>query len=115
MLSSLELQMLAEKIKENIRKEFKEIHLSGSLMDTIRVEKILSGFNVEIPAEIYDLNKYRSEGVVIYTGQGSYAQAVDVGGGFSGMHKNYVLNAIMDAIEDWKKEINGKVGKVSVL
>jgi hypothetical protein len=106
MLTSFDLQLLAEKIKENIQKEFEFIHLSKNLMDTITVARTTNGYEIEIPAEIYDINKYYKQGVIVYTNEGSYAQEVDDKGGFSTTHKNYIIRAIMNAIEDWKSNYN---------
>ncbi len=112
MLSELELLSLATKIKDNIQKEFALIHLSQNLMNTIKVTRTTMGFEIEIPAEIYDLTKWYKEKVVVYTGRGSYAQQVDVEGGFSETHKNYVERAIKNAIVQWVEETNIKVKKV---
>ena len=98
------LQKLAEKIKEKIRNDFKEVHLSQNLMNTISVSSTPTGFLIDIPAEIYDLAKYYKEGVIIYTGAGSYAEDVDINGGFSGKHKDYIERAILESVSEWLAE-----------
>ena len=98
------LQKLAEKIKEKIKDDFKEVHLSQKLMNTISVTPTSTGFLIDIPAEVYDLNKYKKEGVIVYTGNGSYAEEVDVQGGFSGKHKEYIERAILESIREWLVE-----------
>lgn len=105
LLSSEQLSLLAEKIKNLLRLEFEEVHLSANLMNTIKVNQTAMGFEVDIPAEIYDLNYYYDKGVIVYNGKGSYAQAVNVDGGFSGTHKGYVEYSIMMAIKEWMKEL----------
>ena len=103
------LQKLAEKIREYIRKDFEEVHLSRNLMDTISVYATEKGFNVDIPAEIYDIDKYLNDGVIIYTGDGSYAEAVNQQGGWSKSHIGYVEFAIKRAIFDWVTESNYRI------
>lgn len=99
-----DLQKLAEKIKAYIKKDFEEVHLSRNLMDTISVYATEKGFNVDIPAEIYDIDKYLNDGVIIYTGEGSYAQEVNQSGGWSKSHIGYVEYSIKRAIFDWVVE-----------
>lgn len=115
MLSSNELSILAEKIKNKISKNFENIHLSGNLMNSIVVRRTTNGFEIDIPAEIYDLQKWYKEKVIVYTGEGSYAQAVDTEGGFSGTHTDYVEKAIKEAIAEWTTEMKYNVGKVDWL
>lgn len=100
------LQDLAELIKEHIISGFEDKHLSRNLMNTIQVRKTDNGFEVDIPAEMYDLKKWNKEKVVVYTGQGSYAQRVDVTGGFSRKHKAYVEYAIEESITKWIQKNN---------
>lgn len=108
------LQKLAEKIKEKIRNDFKEVHLSQNLMNTISISSTPTGFLIDIPAEIYDLAKYYKEGVIIYTGAGSYAEDVDINGGFSGKHKDYIERAILESVSEWiaENELRSKVVKL---
>ena len=115
MLSSSELSVLAEKIKNKIEANFEYIHLSKNLIDTIEVRKTTFGYEVDIPAEIYDLKKWYKEGVIVHTGEGSYAQSVNTEGGFSGTHINYVEEAIKDAITEWQTEMKYNVRKVDWL
>lgn len=115
MLSSSELSILAEKIRNKIRLDFEYVHLSQNLINTIEVRRTTFGYEIDIPAEIYDLQKWFKEKVVVYTGQGSYAQEVDVSGGFSGKHTDYVELAIKEAISEWVSEMKYNVGKVDWL
>lgn len=115
MLSSDELSILAEKIRNKIRLNFEYAHLSQNLINTIKVQKTTFGYEIDIPAEIYDLQRWVKENVVVYTGQGSYAQEVDVNGGFSRRHTNYVEKAIKEAISEWVSEMRYNVGKVDWL
>lgn len=115
MLSYYQMQLLAMKIRDKLREDFIELHLTGNLMETIQINKTGTGFEIEIPAEIYDLKTWYEKGVIVYTGNGSYAQDVDVEGGFSGKHKNYVEDAIKEAISEWVKELNFNVRKVDII
>lgn len=96
-------------VAKNVKEEFRRIHLSGNLMDTLWVEKLNIGNEesisnekavvVHIPAVRYDIRRYREEGVVVHMPEeGSYAQAVNISGGFSHSHKGYVEEAITKAI-----------------
>lgn len=114
-LSTNDLQLLAERIKKKIREEFAVVHLSQNLIDTIEVRRTTFGFEIEIPAEIYDIGRWYKDRAIVYTGQGSYAQQVDVEGGFSGTHTDYVEDAIKDAIKEWILELKLNVKKVDVV
>ena len=57
-------------------------------------------------------DRFRKEGAIVYTGKGSYAEAVNKKGGFSGSHKNYVERAIELAIFTWMKS-NGIKGRIT--
>lgn len=100
------LEELAEMIKNNIKSDFEKVHLSGNLMNTIKVSYNADGFQVEIPAEMYDIALYKKDKVLKFTGKGSYAQEVNETGGHSGKHKNYVERAIETAINEWIKKNN---------
>ena len=97
---ALELKNLI--IKE-FEKEFEKIHLSHNLVDTIKVEEMTDGYYIDIPADIYDLTWYTHRNIIVYTGEGSYADEVDISGGFSGTHTNYVDNCIAKAMKKWRK------------
>lgn len=102
-------------IQEEIMKEFKSVYLSKNLINTIRVYYTGglwdASVTVEIPAEIYDIHKFLDEGVIVYTGEGSYASQVNIDGGFSGKHKDYINFCISNAVNKWLGE-NGFQGGV---
>lgn len=102
---------LALMIKNEIEEEFKNIHLSRNLMETIEIEETDSGYDVVIPAYIYDIETWYKHGIVAYTSGKSYASQVDKTGGFSGKHKGYVERCIKRALDKWmaKNNIEGKV------
>lgn len=95
---------LAIKIAKYMGADFDEIFLSGNLRDTIKIERIQNGWRVEVPAQRYDIKKFKEEGAVVYTNKGSYASAVDEYGGFSKEHVSYVERAINQAISEWVQE-----------
>ena len=105
-MNSALLEDLALMIQEHIKEGFREKHLSMNLMNTIQVRKTDNSFEVDIPADLYDLKKWNQDKVVVYTGQGSYAQRVYVTGGFSKKHKAYIEYAIMECVEKWVKKHN---------
>lgn len=105
------MNRLATLIVEEIKKEFESIHLSMNLVNSIKIYDNDGKLTIEIPAQMYDIKKYKSSGVIIYNRKGSYASEVDKSGGFSGKHTDYVNKCINVAINRWMKEekINGKV------
>lgn len=107
--NNLELvKELALWIQANIQQEFADVHLSKNLMNTITIEKTDKGYRLTIPAQKYDIDKYRKEKVIIYTGKGSYADEVDIVGGFSRKHKGYVDESIDLAIALWQHQVKNK-------
>ena len=104
MISRADLLQLVQLIKEYIEKEFEYIHVTHNLVDTIQITPSENGFYLDIPAEMYDLREWYEKGLIIYTGEGSYAQAVNELGGFSRTHTGYVEYCIKLAIQEWMKQ-----------
>lgn len=98
-----EKQVLAEYIVEELQNEFKQIHYSGNLAATIIIEETEDGWRVEIPAQVYDLKFYNQYKAIWPKGTNSYANEVDITGGFSGKHKGYVDRCIANAISKWQQ------------
>ena len=71
-------KLFAELLTKNIKDEFKLKHVSMQLADTIVVYETDKGYNVEIPADKYDIWRFLYEGVIIPTNNGSYANTVDI-------------------------------------
>lgn len=105
---------LANLIKENLKKDFEQVHLSGNLANTITIGVSENGYYIDIPAQIYDIQKWLKQGVIVYTEDGSYAQQVNIDGGFSGKHVGYVELSIKKSIEQWIKEKNINVKELNV-
>lgn len=114
-ISTLDLQNLANKIVEKIKEDFEVYHISKNLINTIKITQTSRGIDIDIPAEIYDLQRWYKDRVIVYNGQGSYAQEVDEQGGFSGTHTNYVEDAIKSAIKEWISEKNFKVKEINII
>lgn len=110
-----ELLDLTNKINSKLKDNFAKIHLSRNLIDTIEIRRTNYGYEIEIPAEIYDIRRYIDEGIVVYTGEGSYANEVNKTGGFSKFHKNYVEKAIFEGIAEWINENKINVRKVGLV
>ena len=72
-----ELQKLADIIVAKINEEFEIKHLSRNLVNTIKIEMVEDKIDIIIPAETYDILKFKEKGVVIPTGKGSYASKLD--------------------------------------
>lgn len=105
----------AQAAMQSVQEGFARVHLSGNLMDTMAVETATSGETgkangvaLSIPAEKYDLDRFYDDGVVVYTGDGSYANEVDATGGFSGAHIGYVGMAVNAAVEAVLRAYPGK-------
>lgn len=156
---------LAQCIYEAIQEEFENEHLSGNLMNSIKIEESASilgvigdgadeslmygesDYTIVIEAQRYDLQIYSQTGQIVHTNNiraagkynksvikrlkegksideisredikrgktdkyyddnlaGSYAEEVDITGGFSGTHKDYVERCIRKGIEKWKRQ-----------
>lgn len=97
------LEKLALYLVDALQGDFRQVYLSGNLRDTIYVTKGKSGsIKVHIPAEAYDLNKYRAEHAFVSRPDlGSYAELVNKTGGLSGKHVGYVESAINMAVSRW--------------
>lgn len=115
MISEEAKQELANLIINNLKKDFDFIYLSHNLADTIYLEETENGLQIHIPAKMYDLGLYEKERVIKYTGKGSYANEVELYGGFSGKHRNYVLRAINDAIRVWTNSQNINLERIDYL
>lgn len=113
-MTKRELQKLALYIVEYIKQDFEEHHLSMNLVDTIKITTTSKGFNIEIPAEMYDIMKYLEEKVIVYNGKGSYASKLNDDGGIrwdkkehkfvpTGHHIGYIDKAIDEAILKWSQ------------
>ncbi len=112
MASIKEKLKLAELIVERIKKDFEEVHLSGNLASTINVRVVGNNVEIEIPASMYDVQKYLEEGVFIFTGEGSYASEVDTYGGFSGKHTGFFERSVEQGTKDYYK-LEGKEVRVN--
>lgn len=99
------VEKLASLISDALQKDFREYYLTGRLRDTITVGKGANGgVVVNVPADAYDVDLYMRKRVVVNRPDlGSYAQLVNVTGGFSGIHKGYVERALDMAIWAWLK------------
>ena len=107
-IESLE-QSLAKILADEFRNEFRTIHLSGQLLKSIKVSKDDSdNYMVRIPPQIYDIAFYRRYKVVKNISTDSYAIDVNLSGGFSGLHKDYIQKCLSIAIQKWAMQNNIK-------
>ena len=72
-----DLSLFAESIVEAIKEEFAIKHLSGNLVETIKVVATEKGIEIDIPAETYNMLKYQQDGVIVHTNHGSYASRLN--------------------------------------
>ena len=128
MVGEKELELLARIIVEKLREEFSIKHLSGNLINTIKVENLGNEIKINIPAQTYNMLLYQSKGVVVHTSHGSYASKIDEEGSSfmiypgetrsgsfrvnPGNHKGYVNKVIDSAILEWQGLLGNKVKKV---
>ena len=126
MAGEKELELLASIIVKNLKEEFALKHLSGNLVNTIKIEKMGDEINIHIPAQTYNMLLYQSKGVVVHTSNGSYASKLDEEGSSfmvypngkkSGSkrisprnHKGYIDKVINKSIREWK----GMLGELKV-
>ena len=106
-------ERLAMIIKKNLKAEFENVHFSKNLMNTIKVSKNSDGnWEVDIPADLYNLKQFKKKGLIIKTYKGSYAERINQTGGFAGKHKGYIETIIAKSVKEWLASM-GKHGKVS--
>lgn len=115
MIDDTSLNLLKDLIIQEIQKDFDQKHLSGNLVETIRWEVNEQGYNIIIPAEVYDMYRFFKEGVIIPTGWGSYASELDETGSEFAVyskkgkryyvkphnHIGYIERAINNALQIW--------------
>lgn len=92
-------------LAEEFRKEFSVIFLSKQLYNSIRVFVDEDGrYHVTIPAQVYDIDFYRKRGIIKHIGTEGYSLDVNITGGFSSRHKDYVAKCIERTIYRWAGE-----------
>lgn len=111
--NSVDIQSLKESLAnilaDTFRDEFKAVHLSGQLLRSIKVTRDdVGNYMVEIPPQIYDIAYYRRYKVIKTVSSDSYAIDVNLTGGFSGLHKDYVSRCLSNAISRWAMNNNLK-------
>lgn len=116
-----ELERLANLIVAKLTEEFSAKHLSGNLLNTIKIENMGNEIKIHIPARTYNMLLFQTQGVVIHTSNGSYASRLDESGSefysYSqgtrkggkrvkpGNHKGYVDRIINSAISEWSSAL----------
>lgn len=104
-ITNEDLLQIADYIREYlILWEYEDVHLTYQLANTSVVKKAGESVLVSIPAPTYDVGKFKSEGVIVHDNKGSYANANDIDGGFSGKHAGYVERMIKFALKKWLKD-----------
>ena len=78
---------LKDIIIRKIKEEFALYHLTGNLVNTIKVEQLNDQIKIEIPAPVYDMLLYKTQKVIIHKKTGSYASLLNEEGSFAGHHK----------------------------
>ena len=78
----------------NVRHKNYNPHVSGNAFNTTKLEYSDNIASVNVHAPIYDKDIWEKDKVIVHTGQGSYAEALDIEGGYSGDHKGYILDCV---------------------
>ena len=104
---------LAKCIEDEFKEEFRIVHLAKNLVNTMKIEVQDNNVIIDIPAMKYNMKKFRETGVVKYYYRGSYAQQINITGGLSGKHEDYVEKCIERGIQKWLAQ-KGVSGKVSI-
>lgn len=107
-LNTLSKLELANCIVDAIKDEFKNAHLSGNLVNTIKI--IVKGTDVSIfiPATKYNMTEYKRSGIIKYYNRGSYANIIND----FGNHKGWVERCINNGMSKWLAQ-QGRQGRVS--
>lgn len=115
---------LTREMEEELKAKYRIPHLSGNSSDTIYSEFVsttgISKGIIHIPAERYNIPKFLQEGVIVYTGEGSYANEIEEQtGGFSGRHfhqtrtvVNRILRKFIYSIDKSKYDVVVKGDKL---
>lgn len=116
-----DLEILANILVNKIEEEFAIKHMSGNLTNTIEVLASQDKIEVVIPAQVYDMLLYQKKGVIVHTGNESYASELDKEGSSIVIyshgketnialhnHKGYIDKVINDAIVEWLGSIGEK-------
>lgn len=112
------------------RRDFDTIYLSGNLRRTTTIDKFYDTYTIDIPARVYNIKKFKKQGIIIYKDEGltnttikkkgviksgSYADEVNTySGGFSGKHKNFVENAIKIANDILTKKLTNEGREIEI-
>lgn len=92
---------IAQAIKNYIYEDFALRHVSGNLMNTLEIIHNEDNAQVRVPAVHYDHKEWKKNQTIIYTPQeGSYANQVDITGGWSRTHQSYIDRAIMASVRE---------------
>lgn len=90
---------MAENLKRKIAKDFSKVYLTHNLVDTMNVEARANQATLHIPAIRYDFKEWNKNKVVVHHPEwGSYANQVNITGGFSTFHTNYIDIAIRELV-----------------
>lgn len=101
-------------LNSEIEKEFEQVHLTKNLMETTFRQDFVSGYSkvtlLRIPATRYNINKFRKQGVFVYTpNRGSYAWQVNRFGGFSGKHTHYIERMVYNSCINFVNKVNNTI------
>ena len=99
---------LANCIVDAIKDEFKQVHLSGNLVKTMKIIVQGNSVLIDIPARKYNMKQFKETGIIKYYNRGSYANIIND----FGEHRGWVERCIKFGISKWLAQ-QGKQGKVT--
>lgn len=100
MLTAIQRQ-LGTAIRNAIYQDFAIRHVSGNLMNTLEVIFDEDVVKVRVPAVRYDQKEWnKNKAIIPQPQEGSYANEVDISGGYSRTHQSYADRAIGIAISE---------------
>lgn len=93
------IRQIASAAMNLVYQDFALRHLSGNLMGTMELTYGEDYASLRVPAVKYDLKRWNKDKVIVsQPWLGSYAEKVNVSGGFSRTHQEYAERATIGAI-----------------
>lgn len=108
LLNAIRNLELANCIVDAIKEEFKMSHLSGNLVNTMKIIVRGADILIDIPAMKYNMKEYKRTGIIKYYYRGSYANIIND----FGDHKGWVDRCLKEGISKWLAQ-QGQNGRIS--
>lgn len=118
-MEDADVKFLANEIVRLIKVDFKRLHLSNNLVNTITVSEFDNRLVINIPAQIYNMYKYVKDKVIVYTNLGSYASQLEEEGSWIfnkhlGNHLRYISFALDGAVMALQDKVRARNDDIKV-